>query len=374
MSKTAAAGAFSMRRILVIGVCAAVVLLVAACGGSGPKNVPADAVAVVGDKAISKSDWDALIQQTRRNFKATKRAFPKPGSVELANLKANATQFLIQSSEYQQEADKLGVEVSDKDVDARLDQIKKQYYGNPPGQPTASKDQMEKRYQAALKQQGFTDEEVRSGIELQLIREKVFKKVTKDVKVSDDEVKAYYEKNKKQYQTPAQPESRDLRHILVKSKAKVDQLYAQLKANPGKFAQLAKKFSTDTSSAKNGGKLPPGVGVKGRLDPAFEKVAFSIKPHVIAKPVHSQFGWHIIEALGPIKPGAPAKPTPFSQVKEAIRQQLLSQNQQKEMDKWLAKTKKSYCKTIGYQTGYAPPPGQDPCKQSSSTTGSVTTG
>jgi parvulin-like peptidyl-prolyl isomerase len=374
MSKTAAAGAFSMRRILVIGVCAAVVLLVAACGGSGPKNVPADAVAVVGDKAISKSDWDALIQQTRRNFKATKRAFPKPGSVELANLKANATQFLIQSSEYQQEADKLGVEVSDKDVDARLDQIKKQYYGNPPGQPTASKDQMEKRYQAALKQQGFTDEEVRSGIELQLIREKVFKKVTKDVKVSDDEVRAYYEKNKKQYQTPAQPESRDLRHILVKSKAKVDQLYAQLKANPGKFAQLAKKFSTDTSSAKNGGKLPPGVGVKGRLDPAFEKVAFSIKPHVISKPVHSQFGWHIIEALGPIKPGAPAKPTPFSQVKEAIRQQLLSQNQQKEMDKWLAKTKKSYCKTIGYQTGYAPPPGQDPCKQSSSTTGSVTTG
>jgi peptidyl-prolyl cis-trans isomerase C len=374
MSKTAAAGAFSMRRILVIGVCAAVVLLVAACGGSGPKNVPADAVAVVGDKAISKSDWDALIQQTRRNFKATKRAFPKPGSVELANLKANATQFLIQSSEYQQEADKLGVEVSDKDVDARLDQIKKQYYGNPPGQPTASKDQMEKRYQAALKQQGFTDEEVRSGIELQLIREKVFKKVTKDVKVSDDEVRAYYEKNKKQYQTPAQPESRDLRHILVKSKAKVDQLYAQLKANPGKFAQLAKKFSTDTSSAKNGGKLPPGVGVKGRLDPAFEKVAFSIKPHVISKPVHSQFGWHIIEALGPIKPGASAKPTPFPQVKEAIRQQLLSQNQQKEMDKWLAKTKKSYCKTIGYQTGYAPPPGQDPCKQSSSTTGSVTTG
>jgi parvulin-like peptidyl-prolyl isomerase len=374
MSKTAAAGAFSMRRILVIGVCAAVVLLVAACGGSGPKNVPADAVAVVGDKAISKSDWDALIQQTRRNFKATKRAFPKPGSVELANLKANATQFLIQSSEYQQEADKLGVEVSDKDVDARLDQIKKQYYGNPPGQPTASKGQMEKRYQAALKQQGFTDEEVRSGIELQLIREKVFKKVTKDVKVSDDEVRAYYEKNKKQYQTPAQPESRDLRHILVKSKAKVDQLYAQLKANPGKFAQLAKKFSTDTSSAKNGGKLPPGVGVKGRLDPAFEKVAFSIKPHAISKPVHSQFGWHIIEALGPIKPGAPAKPTPFSQVKEAIRQQLLSQNQQKEMDKWLAKTKKSYCKTIGYQTGYAPPPGQDPCKQSSSTTGSVTTG
>ena len=374
MSKTAAAGAFSMRRFLAIGLCAAVALLVAACGGSSPKSVPSDAVAVVGDESISKSDWDALIEQTRRNFQATKRSFPKPGSVELANLKSNATQFLIQSSEYQQEADKLGVEVSEKDVDARLEQIKKQYYGNPPGQPTATKEQMEKRYQAALKQQGFTDEEVRSGIKLQLIREKVFKKVTKDVKVSDDEVKAYYEKNKKQYQTPAQPESRDIRHILVKTKAKADQLYAELQANPGKFAQLAKANSKDPSSAVNGGKLPPGVGVKGRLDPAFEKVAFSIKANVISKPVQSKVGWHIIEALGPVKPGTSATPTPYSQLKEAIRQQLLSQDQQKEMDKWLASTKKTYCKKIGYQTGYAPPPGQDPCKQSASTTGSVTTG
>jgi parvulin-like peptidyl-prolyl isomerase len=96
---------------------------------------------------------------------------------------------------------------------------------------------------------------------------------------------------------------------------------------------------------------------------------------VISKPVHSKFGWHLIEALGPVKPGTPAKPTPLnSQVKEAIRQQLLSQKQQKEMDKWLTGIKKTYCKKIGYQQGYAPPPGQDPCKTSSSTTGSSSTG
>jgi hypothetical protein len=94
---------------------------------------------------------------------------------------------------------------------------------------------------------------------------------------------------------------------------------------------------------------------------------------VISKPVHSQFGWHIIEALGPVKAGTPAKPTPLSQVKEAIRQQLLSQQKQSEMDSWLSGMKKHYCKTIGYATGYAPPPGQDPCKQSSSTTGAGTT-
>jgi foldase protein PrsA len=354
--------------------CVAVALLVAACGSSGSGKVSGDSVAVVGGQQISKAQWDALIEQTKNNFKATKRKFPAAGSVELANLRSNATQFLIQSSEYQQEADKLGVNVSDKDVDARLDQIKKQYYGNPAGQKQATAAEMEKRYKAALKQQGFTDEEVRQGIKLQLVREKVFNDVTKDVKVSDSDIQSYYDKNKKQYETPAQPPSRDVRHILVKTKAQADRLYAQLQKNPGKFAALAKKYSTDTSSAQNGGRLPPGTAVKGRLVKPFEDVAFSIKTDVISKPVHSQFGWHIIEALGPVKAGTPAKPTPLSQVKEAIRQQLVSQDKQKEMDTWLAGIKKKYCGKIGYASGYAPPPGQDPCKQSSTTGTTSTTG
>ena len=256
-----------MRRLTPILFCTALVLLVAACGGGGgSSNVSSDSVAVVGDQQISKADWDALMAQTQRNFAATKRKFPAAGTVALANLKTNATQFLIQSNEYQQEADKLGIKVTDKDIDARLTQIKKQYYGNPPGQPAATDAQMEQRYQAALKQQGFTDKEVRSGIKLQLIREKVFKKVTADAKVSDSDIKAYYDKNKTRYAQPATPESRAVRHILVKKKALADSIYAQLQANPGKFAALAKKYSVDTSSKVNGGELP-GAAIKGRTVP-----------------------------------------------------------------------------------------------------------
>nr|MDQ2982265.1 peptidylprolyl isomerase [Actinomycetota bacterium] len=363
------------RRHPLIRSCAALVLLVAACGsGGGSKKVSGDSVAVVGDKSISKSDWDALLTQTRRSFQATKRQFPKDGTVALASLKTNATQFLIQSSEYQQEADKLGIKVSDKDVEARLGQIKKQYYGSsPPGQPAASPTETEKRYQAALKQQGFTDEEVRAGIKLQIVREKVFKKVTSDVKVSDDDVKAYYEKHKQAYATVAQPESRDVRHILVKKKALADSIYQQLQADPSKFPALARKYSTDTSSKVAGGKLPGGA-IKGRTVPPFDKVAFSIKTNEISKPVHTQFGWHIIQALGAIKPRKPATPTPLAQVREQIRQQLLSEKRNSEMQSWLAGIKKSYCKRIGYQAGYAPSPGQDPCKSKTTTGPATTTG
>jgi foldase protein PrsA len=373
MSKTAAPGAFCMNRIIGVLSGVALLLVVAACGGGGPRDVPSDAVAVVGDKTVTKASWDRLITQTKDNYKATNHAFPKAGSVELANLRSNATQFLISASEYEQEAAKMGIKVSDADVQARLDQIKKQFYASQTGGKPATKAQIEKRYQQALKQQGFTDEEVRNGIKITLYRERVQKKVTEGITVSDDEVKSYYDKHKQQYETPAQPASRDVRHILVKSKAKADKIYAQLQKNPKLFPKLAKKDSIDTSSAQAGGELPGGA-VKGRLVKPFEKVAFSLKVHQISKPVHSQFGWHIIQAMGPVRPPTPAKPTPLSQVKEAIRQTLLQNKRNDETQKWEKDMIKRYCKTIAYQTGYAPAPGQDPCKRQDTTTSATTTG
>jgi foldase protein PrsA len=360
-----------MNRIIVVLSGVVLLLVVSACGGGGPRSVPSDAVAVVGDQDIQKSQWDALIQQTKENYKATNHAFPKPGSVELANLRSNATQFLISASEYQQEADKMGIKVTDADVQSRLDQIKRQFYASQTGGKPASKKQIEKRYQEALKQQGFTDEEVRNGIKITLYRERAQKKVTEGITVSDDEVMSYYDKHKQQCETPAQPASRDVRHILVKSKAKANKIYAQLQKNPKLFPKLAKKESIDTSSAQAGGTLPGGA-VKGRLVKPFEKVAFSLKVHEISKPVHSQFGWHIIQAMGPVRPPQPAKPTPLSQVKEAIRQTLLQNKRNDATQKWEKKMIKHYCGTIAYQSGYAPAPGQDPCKRPESTTAAST--
>jgi len=359
-----------MKRVIVAFSGFALVLVLAACGGGGPRSVPSDAVAVVGDESISKSDYDALLDQTKANYKATNHAFPKPGSVELANLRANVTQFLITSSEYEQEASKMGVKVTDEDVTARLDQIKQQYYGSTPGQPPPTKKEIDKRYEAALKQQGFTDEEVRAGIKLTLIREKVQAKVTEGLKVSDSDIKDYYAKHKAEYETPAQPETRPVSHILVKSKALADQIYGQLQANPKQFAKLAKKYSKDPSSAKAGGVLAGG-DVKGRFVKPFEQVAFKLKTGEISKPVKSKFGWHIIMATGAAKPPTPAKPTPLAQVKEAIRQTLLQNKKTAEIQKWQTKLTKDYCKTIGYQAGYAPPPGQDPCKQQATTASST---
>ena len=66
-----------MRRLVLIGLCAALVLVVAACGGGGAQSVTGDSVAVVGDQQITKAQWDALIAQTKRNFQRHEAPLPE---------------------------------------------------------------------------------------------------------------------------------------------------------------------------------------------------------------------------------------------------------------------------------------------------------
>ena len=185
---------------LAILLCALVSLALAGCGG-GDDEVPTDAVAVVDGEEIAKTDYDALIAQAKKSYKNQKRDFPKAGSQEFQTLKNQAVQFLVQREQFEQEAENLDVDVTDKQVDARLAQIQKQYFGGD-----------KKKYEKQLKEQGLTDEQVRNDIRAQIVSERIFAKVTKDVKVTDKQIEDYYNKNKAQY---SQPESRDVRHILV---------------------------------------------------------------------------------------------------------------------------------------------------------------
>jgi parvulin-like peptidyl-prolyl isomerase len=67
--------------------------------------------------------------------------------------------------------------------------------------------------------------------------------------------------------------------------------------------------------------------------------------------VHTQYGWHIIQALSAVKP---AKTTPLSSVRQSIESTLLQQKKTTAMNNWLAEVKKEYAKKVTYATGYTP--------------------
>ena len=330
----------STRLLAVFAVAVAAAALAAGCGSSNP-SVGADDVAVVGDQSISKDQFDHLLNQAKRNYAANKQPWPDPGTQQYEALRKQAMQFLVQRAEFEQKAADLGIKVTDSDVERQLATIKSQYFGKS-GKCDST---CEQKFQAELKKQNLTLDQVRQDVRAQVIQNKIYEKVTAGVTVSDKDVADYYKKNKAQY---VQPESRDVRHILVKKKALADQIYQQL-LNGANFAALAKKYSTDPSSKDSGGKLTIS---KGRQVPEFDKVAFALKAHQIGKPVKTTYGWHVIEALTPIKPETKTK---LSEVKTAIKQQLLGQKKQEEMRTWVDKTAKDFESKTNYQVGYAPP-------------------
>jgi parvulin-like peptidyl-prolyl isomerase len=228
-----------MRRLLLFGL-ASLALIAAGCGGSSTASLGSDDVAVVGSQQVSKDQFQELMARAKKSYDTQKRAFPKAGSTEYEQLKGQAVTFLVQQAEVEEQAKSMGIEISDAKVDKEIARYKKQFYGG-----------SDARYEKAVKQQGLTDEQAREAIRQQLVSQALFKKVTGTVNVSDADIKAYYASHKSQY---VQPESREVRHILVPKKALADSLYAQLKSGAN-FAALAKKYSKDPGSAANGGKL-----------------------------------------------------------------------------------------------------------------------
>jgi parvulin-like peptidyl-prolyl isomerase len=331
-----------------------VAALLAGCGGSSTASLNANDIAVVGSVHVNKNAYDALIAQAKQSFVSQGRKFPAQGTADFATVKGQAVTLLVQQAEREAKAGSLGIKITDKNVQARLVQIKKQYFGG-----------SEKKYQAQLKKQHLDDAQVRQDIRSQLISEAVFTKVTNAVTVSNSEVHTYYLAHPQLY---SQAESRDVRHILVKQKPLAESIYSQLKkGNDQTWCTLAKKYSQDPSSKSNCGKLTVS---KGQTVPEFDKVAFSQPTKTIHAPVHnSQYGWFVIEPLSNLKPKST---TPEKQVSSSIKQQLLQQDKNQAMTDWVSSLTKSFCSgsKIKYQVGYAPTP--DPC--AATTTNATTTG
>ncbi len=317
------------------------VAVLAACGGGSTSgNVPADAIAQVGSVPITKASFTALMNVACARYKAQGQACPKVGTPTYSSLRDSAVTFLVQQEELAQEAKKLGVTVTQSDIQKQVDQITKKYY-------QGSKAKLD----AALKKDDITLSELEQyELRPNLLGQNVQNKVTSAIVISTAAAQKYYNANKASFTTP---KTREVRHILVKSKSLAQNIEQQVK-NGGNFAELAKKYSKDTGSAAQGGKICVAHGgTSGACQQTvapFDKAAFSLKTNEVAL-VHSVYGWHVIQPIGAIKP---AHAQTFPQVKAQIQANLASQQKQTAWQAWLAKMAKDFKGKVAYQTGYEP--------------------
>jgi len=322
------------------------VVAVSACGG-GSDSVPSGAIAVVNGTEIPKGDLDELIAQAKKGYEAQDQQFPKAGTPEFQSVQTQYVAYLVELEEFRQRADDLGVEVTNKDIDAAENEVIKSRF-----------DGKRSEYEKALKQQGFTPEQYREkALEVSALSKKIFDEVTKDVTASDAEILQYYTQNQSQYGTP---ESREVRHILIAekgedgqvdfdaSKEKADEIYAQLRGGAD-FAALAKQSSADPGSKDTGGKLTIS---RGQTVPEFDKVSFELDKGELSKPVKTQYGYHVIEAVSDVRK---ATVTPLDKVRASIRTTLLQQKRNEEMQSWVEDLRQDFEGKVSYAAGYEPP-------------------
>lgn len=123
---------------------------------------------------------------------------------------------------------------------------------------------------------------------------------------------------------PGEPEVH-ARHILVPTEAEAEKIIRELQ-NGADFAELAKKESTDPAAA-NGGDL--GWFKKSDMLPEFADAAFALKPgQFTTKPVHTRYGWHVIQVLET----RTAPPPTFAEARDQLRQKAIQEAVQKELE------------------------------------------
>lgn len=323
-----------MKRSFMLAAAALAVLTVIAAGCGDTDELPPDAVAVVDGTAITKASLDELLARTKKTYAAQKRQFPKAGTAEYQALQTQAVAFLVQREEYAREAQQLGVKVTNAQVEKKIDDVRKQYFGG-----------NQKKFEAGLKAQAYTLAALREDARAQLVSEGIYKDVTSGVKVTDAEAKKYYDDNIDRYRVA---ESREVRHILVKTKAEADKLHDELEGGAD-FAALAKASSIDPGSKDQGGKL---TITKGQTVPPFETAAFTLDTNELSQPVKTQYGYHLIQPLAAAKKGSV---TPFTQVLGQIKSQLLQEKRSDAVNGWVKQVEEEYDDKVTYAAGYEPP-------------------
>ncbi len=256
---------------------------VVALSSFAQSNVIDEVVWVVGDEAILRSD----VERRRMEFGSSINGNPYcviPEQIAIQKLFMH--QALIDS-----------VDVPDNEVSSYVEQLINEQILR-----AGSKEKLEEYNRMSL---SMIRETLFDQYKTEMMVEKVRDNLTEDVKVTPAEVRRYF-KGMSEDSLPLIPTQVEVQLLTIQPRIpqeEIDRLKAELRdyterVNSGttSFSTLARMYSEDPVSARQGGDLPY-MG-KGELDPAFASVAFSLtEPNKVSKIVQSEFGYHIIQLI-----------------------------------------------------------------------------
>lgn len=255
--------------------------------------------------------YEQVKAQYGENYKENSEAMEYIKQQRLSMLDTMVNDIIIKNN-----GEKLKVVPSDEEVQTKskekLDEIKKSF-------------KSDEEYKNALKAAGVTEESFLEELKPAIISNAVYEEVVKDVTVTDEEIKTYYDSNQNLY--TESPNKVKPAHILVKTEEEAKDIIARLDKGED-FAKLAAEKGTDATKDK-GGDLGWIEYTSNQYDKTFLMSAISLKKDEYTKtPVSTKFGFHVIKCLD--KEEYPVRP--LEEVKEDVKDVLLEQNK---YNKWV---------------------------------------
>ena len=210
---------------------------------------------------------------------------------------AQILQNMIIESLIMQEVERLKLSITDADIAQQLEMLRMQFPN-------------EQSFQYAL--MGMSQENLYAQLKIQAA---LWKLGTRNVKVTEEEMKQYYEENKDDYK---EPETVRARHILVKTEEEAKKIIEALDAGED-FAELAKAHSLGGTKDR-GGDL--GYFSYEEMVPEFSAAAFALEVGQYTKePVQTQFGYHVIK----LEERNEEKQYTLEEVKDSVQLAILSE-------------------------------------------------
>ena len=312
-----------MKKILALILSMIITISLIGCSNNNDK-----AIATVNGQDITLGNYEKLLALNKSSMEAyygseiwTKEI--EDGKTYEDTLKEMVLESMITSEVVYQQAQKEKVSPTDEQIKEQIDSFNDSIKND-------------KEYKAQLKDMGIDEEFLKYQFARDLSNANLQEKFESDVKISDSEMKKYYDENKDDYYTDTVTAS----HILLKTiddegnelsddkkkeaKKKAEEALDKVK-NGEDFAEVAKEYSQD-SSASNGGEL--GTFGRGKMVKEFENAAFSMKAGDISDIVETEYGYHIIKVTNRVD-----EQKSYDDVKDDIKSTLASEKYSEYIEK-----------------------------------------
>lgn len=227
-----------------------------------------------------------------------------------------ALNSLIGEKIVEAEIEKQKIKVTDEEIEKQLNDMKEHYGG-------------EEALNEAMAYYGYTMDDLKKNITINIQMKKVLEPY---IKITDEEVQAYFNENK---DALGQKEQVKASHILVESKELADEIKEKIVAGED-FATLAKEHSTDGGSKESGGEL--GYFPRGKMVKEFEEAAFSLEKGAISEPIKTTHGYHIIK----VEDKKQAKEATLKDSEDVIREALIEKKIPAAYEEWYQKKYEEY--------------------------------